>query len=78
MGLAVGLGGKIYVADCYNNAVRCISADGLVSTLAGMPGRLLWADGLQQVARCAAPRGLAVAPDGSLLVADGNRVRSIT
>ena len=35
MGLAVGAGGQIYVADSHNNRIRVIAANGTISTFAG-------------------------------------------
>ena len=50
--------GNIFVADTGNNAVRVITADGAVSTLADA------SDGLS------GPIGVAIAPDGRVIVAD--------
>jgi DNA-binding beta-propeller fold protein YncE len=65
-GLAAGPGGVHYVTDFCS--IRCISAAGVVSTLAGrMPG---YRDGPCSAARFNEPWGLAVGPDGSIYVAD--------
>jgi sugar lactone lactonase YvrE len=70
IGLAVW-GGKIYVADTYNDKIRII-ADGRVSTLAG--SQQGYQDGTGSVARFDTPFGIAARADGSVLVADtGNR-----
>jgi DNA-binding beta-propeller fold protein YncE len=53
-GLAVSPGGDVYVSDTGNNAIRVIS-NGMVRTLAS---------GFSQ------PMGIALTPDGTLLVAD--------
>jgi DNA-binding beta-propeller fold protein YncE len=75
-------GGSVYVADSRNHAIRKIAADGEVSTVAGAPGRGFggFADGPAAQARFSAPAGVAVLPDGGLLVADtGNhRLRRIS
>jgi hypothetical protein len=72
--------GNAYVADSRNHAVRRLSALGLVTTVAGGPSREGYADGPAQQARFSAPAGIALLPDGSLLIADtGNhRLRRIT
>lgn len=71
IGLAVSKEGKIYVADTYNDKIRLIE-NGNVSTIAGnLRG---FVDGKGSDALFDTPCGLAVLPDGSLLVADtGNR-----
>lgn len=71
IGLAVSKDGKIYVADTYNDKIRLIE-NGKVSTLAGNVRG--FADGNGAEAKFDTPCGLAILPDGSLLVADtGNR-----
>lgn len=79
VGLAVAADGAIFVADTYNDCIRRIAPDGQVRTLAGAsePG---FADGTGAAARFDTPCGLAIAADGSLLVADtGNhRIRRVT
>jgi len=77
-GIARAPDGTLYVADTGNNAIRHISLDGSVSTLAGdgTPGG---ADGPAHEARFNAPIGIAVAPDGRIVVADtyNDRIRVI-
>ncbi len=71
--------GDVAVADRGNHAVRLVSAAGNVSTLAGsgQPGHQ---DGTGDQALFREPTGLALGPDGALLVADrGNhRIRRVT
>lgn len=69
--------GNFYVADAGNNRIRKIAPDGTVSTLAG--GERGDADGPGTSARFRGPEGLALAPDGAVIVADtGNhRLRRI-
>ena len=71
VGIALGKDGRIYVADTYNDRIRLIE-NGNVSTLAGnLRG---YADGPGTDALFDTPCGLAVMPDGTLLIADtGNR-----
>lgn len=79
IGVAVDPNGIIYVADSYNDRIRVISPDGKVSTLAGKgtPG---FADGDRNTALFDTPSGIAVATDGSIIVADtGNdRLRRVS
>jgi len=69
-GVAVSAAGVVYVADTYNHVVRLISTDGTVSTLAGQAGASGSADGTGSAARFFSPSSVAIAPDGSLYVAD--------
>ena len=68
-GLAVDGEGSVYVADCLSNFIRKISADGLVSTLAG-DGTSGFRDGPGAAARFNHPCGVAVDGEGSVYVAD--------
>jgi sugar lactone lactonase YvrE len=77
-GLALAADGTLYVADTGNHAIRRITRDGGVTTLAGngTPG---FADGPADQARFNGPIGVAVAPDGRIIVADtyNDRLRVI-
>ena len=79
IGVAVDEAGDILVADSYNDRVRLIAPNGQVTTLAGSKGPG-YADGVAATALFDTPCGLAVATDGSVIVADtGNRrLRRIT
>ena len=67
---------RIYVADTYNDKIRVIE-NGLVKTLAG--GAQGFADGEGTAARFDTPCGLAVLPNGEIIVADAanRRLRKI-
>ena len=58
-GIAVGASGILYVADTLNATIRGIAPDGMVSTLAGMPGVSGDADGAGSAARFNHPTGIA-------------------
>ncbi len=74
-GLAVDSKTNIYVTDYGNQAVRLISANGLVSTYAGNPGASGFANGTGTNALFDNPAGLALDREGNLYVADsGNNV----
>ncbi|MBV9209545.1 MAG: SMP-30/gluconolactonase/LRE family protein, partial [Acidobacteria bacterium] len=73
IGVAVASDGTIFVADTYNDRIRAIDKDGNVRTMAG--GEAGFADSANGAeARFDTPCGIAVAPDGALIVADtGNQ-----
>ncbi len=72
--------GNVYVADAYNGALRKVSPEGAVTTLAGdrsTPGRLKigYRDGPADRARFNKPEAVAVGDDGTVYIADaGNHV----
>ncbi|MGV8039461.1 MAG: hypothetical protein AB2L07_05090 [Thermoanaerobaculaceae bacterium] len=72
VGLAPAAGGALVVADSDNQVVRRVASDGTVTTLAGTPGIRGATDGPAATARFNYPLGVAVAADGSVLVADGS------
>ena len=71
-GLAVDAAGWVYVADYSNHAIRKISPEGGVSTLAGQGGVAGSVDGLGSEARFNSPYGLAATSSGRLYVGDRN------
>jgi sugar lactone lactonase YvrE len=77
-GIAIDAQGSLYVADTGNNAIRRITPDGHVSTIAGdgVPGYL---DGPARRARFNGPVGVAVDALGRVLVADtyNDRIRIV-
>jgi DNA-binding CsgD family transcriptional regulator/sugar lactone lactonase YvrE len=80
MGLAVDLDGDVYVADAGNHRVRRISPSGVITTVAGTGEAGFSGDGrAATAARLRFPVAVAVAPNGSLYVADtgNNRVRRV-
>lgn len=81
-GITVGLDGNLYVADSLSHSIRKVTPAGVVTTLAGAnnsatlsfitpaPG---WTDASTgAAARFNEPSGIAVAPNGLLMVADTN------
>lgn len=79
-GIALAEDGTMYLSDSFNQTIRRISTEGVVSTLAGTAGLSGKADGLGAAARFLSPRGLTVMPDGAVCVADGanHTLRRIT
>ncbi|MFD0674278.1 stalk domain-containing protein [Cohnella sp. GCM10027633] len=78
-GLAIDAKGNIYVADSENNAIRRISKDGAVTTLAGS-GNLGSDDGVGEAASFDHPSDVAVDKSGNVYVADtlNHSIRKIT
>lgn len=76
-GIAADAQGNLYVADTGNHAIRRISTDGQVTTLAG--GQQGFADGPAAQARFDGPMGIAVDAQGQVYVADtwNDRIRVI-
>ena len=79
-GVALDRSGNVFVADQNNNAIRKITAGGVVTTLAGAPGNFGSVDGIGSAARFSSPYGVAVDGSGNVFVADhlNHTVRKIT
>ncbi len=77
-GIARDALGNLYVADTGNHAIRKVTPDGVVSTLAGN-GKPGFEDGPAQRARFHGPMGIAVDASGAVFVADtwNDRIRVI-
>ncbi len=75
-GLALDGSGNLVVADSANEAIRSISPDGTVTTIAGN-GEPGYRDGPCEEARFERPWGVAVHADGSIYITDGSRIRRI-
>jgi len=74
-GLGVDGAGNVYVADTGNSTVRKITADDVVSTLAGLAAVYGSSDGPGSAADFNLPTGIAVDTSGTVYVADtGNNI----
>jgi sugar lactone lactonase YvrE len=76
-GLALGADGSVYVSDRYNHRIRRIDTSGIITTVAGdgrvdEAGHGLYAGDGGPATRASLdyPSGIALAPDGSLYIAD--------
>ncbi|MCK5803628.1 MAG: hypothetical protein KAI66_12380, partial [Lentisphaeria bacterium] len=65
-GVAVDGAGNIYIGDYYNHAIRKISNEGIVSTLAGGGGSYGAVDGIGTAAQFYCPAGVAVEMTGNM------------
>jgi sugar lactone lactonase YvrE len=78
-GIVLDAVGNLYVADTGNHAIRKVTPDGVVTTLAGT-GKPGWRDGPGAQAQFDGPMGLAIDKAGRVIVADtyNDRIRAIT
>ncbi|MFL5807542.1 MAG: fibronectin type III domain-containing protein, partial [Roseiflexaceae bacterium] len=78
-GVAVGPDGSVYIADNYNNRVRRVAPDGIITTVAGSSRQLLGDGGPAVDAGLDRPSRVAIGRDGILYIADygHNRVRMV-
>jgi RHS repeat-associated protein len=80
-GIAVAPDGTVFISERYGHRIRKVTPDGILRTVAGTGTAGFDGDGGDALlAKLDEPRGLALAPDGSLYVADQNndRIRRIT
>jgi sugar lactone lactonase YvrE len=78
---AVGPDGSIYVADTFNNRIRRIAPNGVISTVAGTGVKGFSGDGGPAVnARLSGPHDVAVDGAGNVYIADAanHRIRRVT
>lgn len=75
-GMAIDKDGNLYVADTGNNAIRKVTPQGVVTTIAG-GGKAGYADGKASDARFNGPLGVAVDQAGVVYIADtyNDRIR---
>jgi RHS repeat-associated protein len=75
-GVATGPDGSLYIADRSNQRIRRVAPDGIITTVAGNGSASFSGDGGPATqAALDDPNGVAVGPDGSLDIGDGNNHR---
>src|SRR5207244_1630621 len=76
-GIAVAPTGDIYFADSNNDVIRRIDSRLVITRVVGLPNQTGFAgdDGPATKARLNTPDGVAIAPDGDLIVADSHNDR---
>lgn len=78
--LALDAAGNLYFADDLSHVVRKVATDGTITTVAGTGTRGFAGDGgAATAAQLNAPRGIAIADDGTLFIGDSfnGRVRKV-
>ena len=74
-GMAFDSAGNLFVVDSNNHTVRMITPEGVVTTVAGMPGVTGSANGTNTDARFYGPKGIVLDDAGNMFVADGGNYR---
>ena len=77
-GVAVDGSGNVYVADSFNDTIRKITSDGIVTTVAGRAHNFGSADGIGSAAQFDYPTSVAVDGAGIVYVANAYTIRKIT
>lgn len=77
-GIELDHAGNLYVADAYNHTIRRIARNGVVTTVAGLPGWPGTEDGTGSAARFSSLGDIAVDRYGNLFVTDGYTIRKVT
>ena len=76
--IALGPDGSLYCADYGKSCVRRITPNGTVEIVAGMVGRKGQRDGAASQALFQGLYGIAVSPQGTIFVTDGQAIRKIS
>jgi sugar lactone lactonase YvrE len=74
-GIAFDSSGNLYIADTIDAAIRKISTNGIITTVAGGQGGYGGDNGLATMARLSGPMGVTVDASGNLYIADTSNQR---
>ncbi len=77
-GIALDSEGNLLIADQRNCTIRRLSREGLVTTVAGVPGQSAAIDGPAGIARFLSPGDLAIDSQGMMYVTDAHTIRRVT
>jgi len=81
-GITTDAAGNVYFSDLWNNRIRKVTTDGMITTVAGNTTgyRFRGDGGLATSAQLWFPKGIAIDPAGNLYIADflNNRIRKVT
>ena len=77
-GVAVDSQHRLIVTDSHNHCIRIVATDGRVTTLAGSAGKQGHWDGPVATATFTYPKGVVVAPDGTIFVGQKPCIRQIS
>jgi RHS repeat-associated protein len=77
--VAVGADGSLFIAELYNNRIRRVAPDGIITTVVGTGSNVDYGDGGPATeAGIYAPDAVAIAPDGTLFITTrGHRIRRV-
>jgi sugar lactone lactonase YvrE len=78
-GIAFDSSGNLFIADWYNQRIRKIDTNGIISTVAGSSAGYSGDGGSATNAKLNYPTGVAVDPSGNIFIADtaNNRIRAV-
>ena len=78
-GITCDTNGNLFIADSYNNCIRKVDTNGIITTITGKSGGFSGDGGPATNAALNQPEGLALDANGNLLIADthNNRVRKV-
>jgi len=78
-GVALGAAGAVYIADYYNNRVRKVDTNGVITTIAGNGNSSSSGDGgLAVLAGLSYPQGVWVDSAGNVYISTSGRIRMVT
>jgi sugar lactone lactonase YvrE len=79
-GIAIDLNGDLIISEYLNQTIRRVTPEGVVTTIAGVPGEWGYVDGPAATAMFDSPMGIDVDNNGNIIIAEymNHRIRMIT